>query len=200
MNQEIEVKFLDVEFSDIRRQLTELGGVCKQPSQLMKRAVMDYPDKRLRDRKDVWSWIRIRDEGNRILITYKQVAKNDSRRTDEIEYEASSYDSAVKTFEAIGLKKWSEQETRREAWECNGCEVMLDEWPWIPPLIEIEGPDISDVRDLSKLLNLSWANHEKGNADVVYRMHYPGMTKFETVGDIEYLGFDKLPRWLKDRQ
>src|ERR671931_596639 len=91
MQQEVEIKFLNADHGAIRMKLQELGGTCIQQSQQMRRAVMDFPDNRLKERPNVWSWIRIRDEGKRVTVTYKQVSKDGKYTTHEIEYETSSY-------------------------------------------------------------------------------------------------------------
>jgi adenylate cyclase class 2 len=200
MQQEIEVKFLNVEHDSIRKKLTTLGGICTQPLQLMRRAVMDFPDKRLQSSEGVWGWIRVRDEGSRVTVTYKQVSKDGSLKTHEIEYEASSYKDAIRLFEAIGLRKFSEQETKRETWELDGVEVMLDIWPWIDPYIEIEGSSEEAIRTLGEALGMDWDDAVKGSSDGVYRQSFPNMTNTESVSDIPELTFDVMPQWLKDRQ
>jgi inorganic triphosphatase YgiF len=60
MQQEIEVKFLNVSHKNVREKLAKLGAKCTVPMRLMRRVVVDYPDKRLQKSGD--SWMRIRDE------------------------------------------------------------------------------------------------------------------------------------------
>ena len=199
MKPEIEVKFLDVNHDDLRARLKQLDAVCIQPLQQMCRAVMDFPDKRLQNAENAWGWIRVRDEGSRVTVTYKQVAKDASLTTNEIEYVASSYSQAVAAFEAVGLIVLSEQETKRETWTLDNCEVMLDEWPWIKPYIEVEGPDERSIQTLSERLGMRWASAVYGSSDAVYRASYKGMKESESVGDISQLTFAEMPEWLKER-
>lgn len=200
MQEEIEVKFFDVDFDDLRTKLEGFGATCTMPMALMRRAIMDYPDKRLHNMADSWSWIRVRDEGARTTVTFKSVDKDGSKKTGEIEYEASSYKLAVALFEAIGLETTSVQETKREIWKYKDCEIMLDEWPWIPLHIEIEGPSIESLQTVAEDLGLDWANHFVGNADFVYEREYPGMKSGDTIGEIPELTFDTMPQWLKDKK
>lgn len=200
MQAEIEVRFLDVSYDNLRKKLHKAGARQKHPMQFMKRVIIDYPDQRLQKRKGSWGFVRLRDEGDRILLTYKRIQDGEKYTTHEIEVEVSSYERAIELLEAIGLKVISEQHTRREVWELNGCDVSLDDWPWLPPMVEIEGPDESTLQATVKQLGLAWSDAMYGNAVTAYRMVYPGMNENDSVRDIEKLTFDEMPQWLKDRQ
>lgn len=138
MQPEIEVKFLNVDHDVVRSKLNGLGATLDHPMRLMRRAILDYPDSRLRETGDAWEWVRVRDEGDKTTITFKRVMRDDRKEVYETEVEVSSYVKAVALLCAIGLEVKSEQETKRETWALDGAEVVLDEWPWIPPYIEIE--------------------------------------------------------------
>jgi adenylate cyclase class 2 len=201
MKQEIEVKFLDVRHEEIRAKLKALGGSCEQPMRLMRRAIIDYPDRRMQtSADDGWGWVRVRDEGDKITCTYKHIANDGKDTTHEIEFEVSSYESAVELFKAIGLTVHSEQETKRETWQLDDVEVVLDEWPWIPPYIEIEGPSEAAIKDVTLRLGLAWKDALTGSSDRVYRTYYPKMGPEESITDVGYVTFDdQLPTWLKER-
>lgn len=201
MQQEIEVKFLDVNHDALREKLTTAGAICTHPMRLMKRAIVDYPDRRNQvGNDDFWSWIRVRDEGDHIALTYKQVAKNEVLTTHEIEEEVSSYEKTIAIFEAVGLKKHAEQHTKRETWELDGCEVVLDEWPWLPKIIEIEGLDEPALQAVATRLDLDWGDIIRGNAEDMYKMTYPGIREDESISEVAELTFETMPSWLKERQ
>lgn len=202
MQEEIEVKFLDVDHDDIRAKLKAVGGVCQHPIRAMKRAIIDYPDRRMQISSDTgWGWVRVRDEGNKITCTYKHIANDGKDTTHEIEFEVSSYDKTIQLFEAIGLKKFSEQETKRETWRLHDVEVVLDEWPWIPPYVEIEGPSEELIRSAAEALEFDWNNALSGSSDRTYRIYYPKMGAEESVTDMESLTFaGELPDRLKERR
>lgn len=201
MKQEVEVRFLSVDYSSMKKLLKKNGGFQKKPCTLMRRAILDFPDKSLKNRPHIWSWVRVRDEGDHTTVTYKSIAKNDKDfTTHEIEYGASSYKEAIALFEAIGLKKWSEQETKREVWVCKGVEVMFDEWPWIDPYIELEGNTEDDLKAVATILNLDWEQRMYDNTDGIYRLSYPKMKITESIGDVSELTFAKMPTWLKERK
>jgi adenylate cyclase class 2 len=201
MQSEIEVRFIVASHDALRDKLRAIGAVRKRPMLPMKRAIMDYPDNRMRwNNPAFWAWIRVRDEGDRTVVTYKQIAKDESKATHEIEYEVSSYDNAIALFEAIGLEKQSVQHTKRETWKLADCEVVLDEWPWLDPIIEIEGPSEASLQDMAKQLGLDWQDARTGNVENIYQLKYPGIRAGESIGDIPELTFETMPVWLSERQ
>lgn len=198
MQTEIEVKFLNINHDVIRAKLKKLGAVCEQPMRLMRRAIFDFPDGRFQ-KNNHSQRLRVRDEGDKITVTYKQ--KNDTPYPYEIETTVGSFDEMIKLFEAIGLVAVSFQESKREIWRYKEVEVVLDEWPWLEPYIEIEGADEPTIQNAAKELGYDWKNAEFGSVDTAYRKQYPGMTKAESIGDLEEVRFDTpLPDYLNIRQ
>jgi len=200
MKQEIEVRFLHVDYDKLRATLKQAGATQAYPMRSMKRVIIDYPDMRMQKQKGAWAFVRLRDEGDRVLLTYKLIHDNEKSETHEIEVEVSSYAKTIELLEAIGLKVISEQHTRREVWKLGGCDVSLDDWPWLPPMVEIEGPDEGILQRVATQLELAWSERLYGNVVHVYHMLYPGMAEDESVRDIEKLTFDEMPEWLKVRQ
>src|SRR5690606_25320118 len=137
MDYEIEAKFLNVDFDDLRKKLKAKGAVCEHPMRLMRRVLFDHNDKRFRNNNHV-ERLRVRDEGNKVAINYK--SKNETNYVHEVEVAVESFQDMIKLFEAIGLEQYSYQESKRETWKYKDVEVVLDEWPWLNPYIEIEGP------------------------------------------------------------
>lgn len=196
---EIEAKFLNVNHDQLRSKLKNIGATCKQPMRTMKRAIMDYPDRRLQTSQD--GWIRVRDEGDKITLTYKESNDTTVDGAREIELIIDSYDLAIEMFKAIGLVVESEQETKRESWIVDGCQVELDEWPWLKPYFEIEGPDEEAIKKVAEKLGYKWSEAVFGSTTVAYKVEYPGITESETVGMIKPgMSFGKpIPQWLVDR-
>jgi len=202
MQEEIEVKYLDVPHDEAQERLKRAGAVCKQQMRMMRRAIIDYPDRRLQTGlHGAWASVRVRDEGDRVTCTYKHVASDGKDSMHEIEFTVSSYENAVELFKAIGLDVYTKQETKRETWQLGNVEIELDEWPWMPPYIEIEGPSEEDVRRTAEMLGYNFDKAFRGSSYTAYRMYYPKMSPEETVDSIKHLTFDgKLPQWLAERQ
>lgn len=192
MKDEIEAKFLSVDHGEIREKLRTLGASCVQPMRLMKRAIVDFPDLRLQQGERN-SYVRVRDEGNKVTLTYKQFNSLAVDGAKEIETTVGSFDDTIGIFVAMGLEVVSLQESRRETWTYKGCEIVLDEWPWLKPYIEIEGASIEDLKSVSAELELDWKDAVFGDVMVAYRAEYPHLQPSETVGSLKEVRFNDPP-------
>lgn len=189
MEQEIEAKFLNVDFEALRTVLKEGGATLQQPMRDMRRALIETEAMAKRD-----SFIRIRDEGHRTTVTYKQFDKKAVDGAREIEIVVSDFDSMIEIFRQADRHPMTYQESRREAWELEGCEVALDEWPWIAPYIEIEGPSEAAVKVVAAKLGFEWEDAVFGSVDVIYEREYPHKTNRGVI-DIEEVRFgDPIPK------
>jgi len=198
MQQEIEVKFLNVNHDEIREGLKKAGAKLEVPMRLMRRKMFDYPDKRFQI-NDHSRRLRIRDEGEgKAMINYK--AKSNTDYVDEIETLVGSFDDACNLLEAIGLVGFSLQESRRETWRYKNVEVVLDEWPWADTYIEIEGPTEAEIKEAAGDLGFDWADAKLGSVDTAYRAQYPKMAESDSIGDIPEVRFDMdVPQYLSER-
>lgn len=196
MKPEIEAKFLDVGHNELRVKLKELGAECVQPMRLMKRKNYDFSDGRLRK---VGGWVRLRDEGGKITLSYKQLNDRTLLGTHEVSVEVGDFASADAFLAAIGLQVKTYQETKRESWRLGTLEIELDEWPWAKPFVEIEGPDETSVKDLAAKLGLDWDTVCHGSAEIVYRAEYD--ITDEEFNNIPILTFDQpMPEILASRR
>lgn len=194
MKAEIEVKFLDVDFDDLRSKLTALGAVCEQPMRTMRRVAIDSDF--MRGDKD--SFVRVRDEGHRVTMTYKQFDELSVDGAKEIEVEVSNFEDTVAILEQAGLPAHTYQETRRENWRLGDAEIMFDEWPWVKPYIEIEAESEEALRDMAVKLGFDWSNAVFGDVMAVYRAEYPHLTLKDTVATVPVVKFgEPLPDLLK---
>lgn len=168
MKSEIEAKFLNVNHDDLRAKLAELGATLDHPVRTMRRVVIHTPAMTEKN-----AFVRIRDEGSRTTITYKQFDEDSIDGAKEYEVEVSDFDTAVGLFTAAGLEHDTFQESRRENWRLDDAEVMLDEWPWLEPYIEIEGSTEESVRTLATKLGFDWSDAVFGGVANAYRVQYP---------------------------
>lgn len=192
MQTEIEAKFLNVNHDEIRSKLSALGATCKQPIRLMRRAIVDYADRRLQSGKPN-AYIRVRDEGDKTTLTYKKFESLSIDGAKELETVVESFETTIAILVAIGLKVSSLQESKRETWEYMDCTIELDEWPWLNPYLEIEGSSEGTLKLVAKALELDWSVAAFGNVMVAYRAQYPGLTEKEKVGNLPEVKFDTPP-------
>ncbi len=199
MQTEIEVKFLNVDFNDVRGKLKASGATLEHPMRMMRRVVVDFPGRKMQSENN--AWVRVRDEGDKITLTYKTSIENQFGGATEIEVTVSDYDKTIELFKAIGMQVFTEQETKRETWNIDGAEVVLDEWPWLNPFIEIESGSEQSVMDVAKKLGFNWQDAVFGSVTTAYRAQYPKIAKDEHISMISEIKFDTpCPEWFETGQ
>lgn len=193
MNSEIEAKFLRVNHDEVRAKLVELGAQCEKPMRQMLRVTIgsDY----MRSKR---GYVRVRDEGDKITVTYKQFDEQSVDGAKEIEFEVSDFEAAVAMFEAVGLPYESFQESRRETWRLDDVEIMLDEWPWLDTYIEIEGMSEAHIQDVAKKLGLKWEDAVFGSVMAAYYAQYPHLGPTDMISTVRQVKFNSpLPEFLQ---
>jgi adenylate cyclase class 2 len=191
---EIEAKFLDVDHDILRARLKELGATLKQPNRLTKRLVLDFPDRRLHA-KD--GWVRLRDEGDKITLTYKQLNTRSLSGMQEVELVVDDFEQAKAFLQAIGLQPRSYQETKRESWVLDEAAIELDEWPWIHPFVEVEAGDEAAIWRTVERLGLDRAKAYYGSVEIAYQAEYD-VTE-EEIDNWDRVTFTSVPDWLQVR-
>lgn len=198
MQKEVEVKFINTNHDEIRDKLKNLGAKLEHPMRLMRRVMLDHQDSRYQ-KSNQSERLRIRDEGDKVTITFKK--SNESNYAYEAETTVGSFDDTLQLFEAIGFNVYSFQESKRETWQYEGVEIVLDEWPWLNPYIEIEGKTEKEIKSVAEKLGFNWQDAKYGSVDTAYRIQYPGMKRPDSIGDIPEVRFDKpLPEYFKVRK
>lgn len=191
MRPEIEAKFLRVNFGDIRQKLKAVGAVCEQPMRLMRRALIE-PPALLKKGRD--AFLRIRDEGDKVTLTFKEYKDKTITGTHELEIIVDDFERTVELFKQLGYPIQTYQESKRETWRLGSSEVVLDEWPWLAPYIEIEDETIKAVRQTAELLGFEWKNHVVGNVDAALEDQYPNLTTRGFIDVPEARFGDKIPK------
>lgn len=193
MKTEFEAKFVDVNIEDIRQRLQSLGAKLEKPMRLMRRVVIDTPEMKKKN-----AFVRVRDEGHRTTITYKQFDELSVDGAKEHEVIVSDFDEAAALLAAAGLAYTSFQESKRETWTHEDVEIVIDEWPRLSPYIEIESVSSDKVKAFAEKLGFYWSDAVFGDVMAAYRVQYPHLTDTDTVGNVPEVKFgDPLPDLLK---
>lgn len=180
MQTEIEAKFTGVNHDEIREKLKSLGAICEQPMRLMRRAVFHSDAMEKQN-----GFLRVRDEGHRVTMTYKEFDGSGTiHGVKEVETMVGDFDAAIAICERAGLVKESYQETKRETWHLDDAEVVLDEWPWIDPYIEIEGLSEEAVRTAAEKLGFDFKDALFGGVAVVFQEKYGHLGTPKEIADI----------------
>lgn len=192
MKTEIEVKFINIDIEQMREKLTSVGAVCEQPMRLMRRALIEEPH-----HLEQHAFIRIRDEGDKVTLTFKRredQAASKMHGTKEIELTISDFEAAVELFKEAGWEYKTIQESKRETWRLDEAEIVIDEWPWLKPYIEIEADSEAILQQTAEKLGLNWDKKMLGHIDAVYATEYSFADNFRGVIDIKEVRFaDPLP-------
>ena len=168
MNIEYEATFTPVDKDTIRQTLNKMGATPVKNEYLQRRTVFTLPE----DKDSHTTWLRVRDEGDRITMSYKIVDGDRITDQKEICLEVNDYNEAVALLKAVGCHEKAYQETKRELWKLDGVEVTIDEWPFLEPFVEVEGRSEEEVRQVSGKLGFSWDKAKFCAIGTLYKEKY----------------------------
>lgn len=146
---EHEAKILDIDPDAITRRILDAGGTRTSGTRLMRRYVYDIVP------GDMSRWIRLRDTGSEATLCVKEIRDDTIGGTHEVETPVGDFAAAHEILAALGYKPKSYQENRRTSFTLGDVQVELDEWPGIPPYLEIEGTSKDAVAAAAALLGYS---------------------------------------------
>ncbi|MEI6304539.1 MAG: CYTH domain-containing protein [Candidatus Taylorbacteria bacterium] len=195
MQTEIEAKFPNIDAKKFRAKLKKLGAKLGHPELSMKRKTFDLPGGALGSKG---AWVRVRDEGDKITLSYKQLKDRSLHGTSELTVNVTHFEDTCKLMEHVGLVPKSYQETKREKWFYKKVEITIDTWPWVPTVVELEGPSEKVVRAVAKELDLNWDEVMHGSVEPVYQLLYDFTD--EEICHWESITFTKPPKWLLARK
>ena len=147
MNTEYEIRVLEIDkenlISKLERLEAKFNGKWNQ-----KRYVYNTIPKKENE------WIRLRTNGNKTTLAYKNVEKKTLDGTKELEIEVDDFIKANEILELAGIHHKGYQENKREQYILNNVEIDIDTWPMIPTYVEIEGKSEKEVMEIIDLLEI----------------------------------------------
>lgn len=166
---EFEATFINIDKDELRKALKEAGATLIRPEYKQKRVNFDLQN----FGRDFWEWARVRDEGDKITMAYKNVPLNSSiDQQKEIEFEISNMEAGIEFLSTLGARMTNYSETLRERWDLGGVEIDIDTWPHIEPFLEIEGKSEEAVKEASEKLGFAWDDAKFCGAGRIYEMVY----------------------------
>lgn len=168
MNIEYEATFWPIEKAEARTKLKAAGATLVKSEFMQKRKVFNLPT----GHEINGGWLRVRDEGDKITMSLKVVDGENIENQKEICLKIDNFDNGVDFLKSIGAKEKAYQETLREIWRLDGVEVTIDEWPFLEPLIEVEGNSGSEVRTVSEKLGFDWSKALFCSTNTIYSKKY----------------------------
>ncbi|MES2216460.1 MAG: CYTH domain-containing protein [Patescibacteria group bacterium] len=191
MNQEYEVKFLNIDVPTIEAKILSLGAT-KVGDFFYKRIIFDYPGLPLNAKG---AWLRLRDEGDRVTLTWKKrlgMTSQDGSTSDEgmeeIEVVVSDFEKTAAILRSLGMIDKFYQENRRTRYKKGKVEFDIDYWPRLNPYLEIEGHSWQEVDAAITDLGLNPADKRIFSANQVYLQN--GIDEH----DYTHMSFEK---WVK---
>jgi adenylate cyclase class 2 len=194
MDSEIEGKWLNVDVEAVRHKLLEIGAELIHKERLMLRQLFDYPDRDL-DKKN--AWVRVRAEGDKQTLSYKQLIDRTVSGTKEITVTVDSFDETCKFLQAIGLESKTIQESKRESWKLGETEIEIDTWPWIPSFVEIEAKNEDELQKTAELLGFDYSEVLHGSYETAYQAIYD--VTDDELNFLEEMRFVPIPEWLAEK-
>lgn len=168
MDIEYEATFPNIDKDAMRARLRAAGATCVQPEFLQRRVVFHLPE----GHEIRGGWLRVRDEGERVTMSLKVIDGDRIDQQREHCIVVDDFERAAAFLEDLGCVRKAYQETKRERWMLDGVEVCIDEWPWLEPLVEIEGPSEAAVRATSERLGFAWNDARFCHAGTLYAERY----------------------------
>lgn len=110
------------------------------------------------------SYIRVRDEGHRITMTYKKVDIGEFQEEDEIIID--NFDSAVKILIGIGCKKKFYYEKIREIYYIGNTEIDFQMDPGKQETMEIESTSRKELDNIVKKIGVDKKNRIKNKINL----------------------------------
>jgi adenylate cyclase class 2 len=161
---EFEAKVLGIEPDEVVGAILVLGG-HRLGDRLMRRYAYDV------EVGDKSRWIRLRDSGDEVTLTVKEIAHDGIDGTAETEVVVGDFETTNALLGRIGFKPKSYQENRRESFELQGAQLEIDRWPLIPPYLEIEGQSRDHVIEVAAALNIPEEQLTGENTTRIYARH-----------------------------
>lgn len=190
-NTEFEAKFYPVVKDKYRKKLESIGAKLLRPERKMIRIIADQHSTPLLGKNE---YIRIRDEGNLIRLSYKTTADATGKLSDqkEIDVDVSNFEKTRSILEACGLVFNRKQETLREEWSYKNSEITIDTWPGLSTYSEIESPTEEEVKQIAQELGFDWTKKIITAAPEIYAKVY-GLDIEKVLDMVCDLTFDTNP-------
>jgi adenylate cyclase class 2 len=149
---EHEAKVLDIDPEATTALILDTGGQQVNEPKLMRRYVYDIVP------GDMSKWIRLRDTGAETTLCVKQIESDAIDGTHEVETVVGDFAATNELLALMGFMPKSYQENRRTSFTLDGARLEVDEWPRIPPYLEIEADTREEVVRVARLLG--FAEHQ----------------------------------------
>ncbi|WP_159945548.1 MULTISPECIES: class IV adenylate cyclase [unclassified Nocardiopsis] len=173
---EYEAKVLDIDVDQVARRILDKGGT-ELGEVLQRRYVYDIAP------GDASRWVRLRDTGNQVTLTVKEIDSDAIGGTRETETTVGDFATANALLGKLGYTPKAYQENRRRSFTLDGAQVEIDTWPRIPAYLEIEADSHAEVVRVAALLGYTEVDLTGENTTKVYARYGIDLT---TIPDLRF--------------
>ncbi len=165
---EIECRFLEIDKEGLIKRLLELGANDLGEKMLEEVIINDKEGHWTTDGK----FIRIRTDGEKSSVSYKEHITHSIDGSTEIEIEINDPQKAEMIFEKVGLVPFRRQQKLRHSFVLDGVTFDIDTWPKIPTYVELEGESEQVLRDMAHKIGYDWNYAVFNNAGWIIEQKY----------------------------
>jgi len=181
---EIEVRFIEVNVSELTNKLVLLGARDEGEDSLEE---IIFYDKDLTWQAYGRKFVRIRKTNKGIFVTYKHQAVDSATGTEEIEFRIENIETMVKFLERIGLVAYRRQQKKRHKFLLGDVIVDFDTWPKVPTYVELEGPSEEALKRAARDLGFDWGKVIFENPRALIKKYYS-----IPVENLRWFTFDRI--------
>jgi adenylate cyclase, class 2 len=128
------------------------------------------------------------------VLTFKGPRKHGQLKSrDETELAVNSGHDAADLLQCLGYSRVLTFEKKRQSWKLEGCQVELDELPYLGSYVEIEGPTEQMVLGVRDKLGLSTRPLIKASYIAMLMTHLQERARTERVVTFTSAAADKSP-------
>lgn len=144
---EKEIKILEVDVQEIQKKLESFGAE-KTFEGYIHDIYYDYPTKQIDEEGRIF---RVRKKGETHLYTIKKKRKKLKKEfemnvKDEHEMPITDIESFTRVLEKYGMTKTREKKKHRISYRLGEVEFDIDDYGLFPPLLEIEGHSVGEIK------------------------------------------------------
>lgn len=136
---ETEIKILDISKEEMIKKLSDLGAQNHGQHFIIEKA-FDFPSN---SGMKINGLLRLRKVDEKVELCYKQKIQGNEnfKIEEETETTVTDFDITQKILLSIGLKEKRHREKKRTSFTLNNTKIEIDEYPKIPPYMEVEGAE-----------------------------------------------------------
>jgi adenylate cyclase class 2 len=164
METEFEVKILDIDVDEAKKKLKAVKAK-KVVERNMRRYIYEL------ERGNLKKWLRLRDEGDKVTLTIKEVHSDEIDGTREEVIIVDDFEKTRLLLAHLGFEPVLYQENKRESYKLDDVEIEIDIWPKIPPHLEVEAKSKEEVERVVKLLGFKMSQTTSIHGEAVYKRY-----------------------------